>query len=98
MKIGHFMCSIHFSVVRIYTYFEQTHVEEELEYRVDWDVEVDVHGHPSGAHVLPLLQGVNLLTSNHSENEEHIRGQGHDLGGSKRGGKLLYNAKHINTT
>ena len=55
-----------------YTYLEQAHVEEELEYGVDGDVEVDIHGHTTRPHILALLERVNLLSTNHSKDEEHI--------------------------
>ena len=61
------------------SYLEQAHVEEELQDCVNGNVEINVHGHPTRPHVLPLLQGVDLLTADHSEDEEHIRSQGNDL-------------------
>ena len=51
-------------------YLEQTHVEEELKDGVNWNVEVDVHGHTSGPHVLAFLEGIDFLAANYSEDEE----------------------------
>ena len=61
-------------------YLEQTHVEEELKDGVNWNVEVDVHGHTSGPHVLAFLEGIDFLAANYSEDEEKVGGQCHDLG------------------
>ncbi len=58
---------------------EQAHVKEELEHGVNWNVEVNVHRHPTAPHVLALFQSVDLLPTNHGEDEEDISGQGHDL-------------------
>ena len=63
---------------------EQTHVEVELENGEDWNVEIDVHGHPATPHVLALLDGVDLLPTDHREDEEHVGGQRHDLPGKFR--------------
>ena len=60
-------------------YFEQSHVEEELKDGEYGNVEVDVYGHPAAPHELPLGHGVDLLSANHREDEEHVRGEGHDL-------------------
>ena len=60
-------------------YLEQTHVEVELENCEDWNVEIYVHRHTTAPHVLPLLDGVYLLPSDHSEDEEDIGGQRDDL-------------------
>ena len=62
---------------------EEAHVEEELQDGEDGNVEVEVHRKAAAPHepvpgrVRP--QVVDLLSPDHSENEEHVRGQGHDL-------------------
>ena len=63
---------------------EEAHVEEELQDGEDGNVEVQVHREAAAPHepvpgrVRP--QVVDLLPPDHSENEEHVRRQGHDLG------------------
>ena len=43
--------------------FEQTHVKEKLEDGIDWNVEVNVHGHSPAPHILSLFDGIALLTT-----------------------------------
>ena len=59
--------------------FEQTHVKEKLEDGIDWNVEVNVHGHSPAPHVLALFDGVALLPSDDGEYEKDISSQGDDL-------------------
>ena len=76
------MCepSISGVLIELNSYLEQTHVEEELKDGINWNVQVDVHGHAAGPHVLALFEGIDLLPANHREDEEQVRGQCHDLG------------------
>ena len=59
--------------------FEQTHVKEKLEDGIDWNVKVNVHGHSPTPHVVALFDGVALLSTDYSEYEKDISGQGDDL-------------------
>ena len=58
---------------------EQTHVKEELKDGIDWNVKVNVHGHSPTPHVVALFDGVALLSTDYSEYEKDISGQGDDL-------------------
>ena len=43
--------------------FEQTHVKEKLEDGIDWNVEVNVHGHSPAPHVLALFAKLYISSS-----------------------------------
>ena len=58
---------------------EQTHVKEELKDGIDWNVKVNVQRHSPTPHVVALFDGVALLSTDYSEYEKDISGQGDDL-------------------
>ena len=63
----------------LFSYFEQAHIEEELEDSVNWNVEVNFKHNPATAHMVSRGDSYDSLSSNDGEDEEYIGGQGNNL-------------------
>ena len=59
---------------------QQSHVEEELEDRVDGKKEINVQHYSIAGHSLVSMISLNLLPSHYGEDEEEVGGEGDDLG------------------
>ena len=67
-------------VDKLFRYFQQSHVEEELEDGVDGKEEINVENNPIAGHPLVSVIAFNLLPADYGEDEEEIGGEGDHLG------------------
>ena len=63
---------------QLFSHFQESHVEEELEDGVDRDVEVNIERDTTTGHSRSVV--LYLLPANDGEDEEEVGGEGDDLG------------------